>query len=207
MSLAARVFPPPCPAGRALRAAAAALKAEWTKFRTVAEPFWLLAGVVALTVAIGAVAGNGPIWFRCRAIVGLETTAAGIGNRYSVPSTTPIAAEELRTAAATPRLSKAMSVRYKTVPTAARRSVPVVRLGYPCAGVKPWPGRISHPASAAPATASAEATSTGAVTTAALANSHVSRRGIAVSDSLIIPVLYSLPTASTPTTAATAWAG
>ena len=118
-----------------------------------------------------------------------------------------MAAAELRTAAATPRLNRAMSVRYKTVPTAARRSVPVVRDGYPCAGVKPWPGRISRPASAAPATASAEAASTGAVTTVAFANSHVSRRGIAVSDSLIIPVLYSLPTASTPTTAATAWAG
>jgi ABC-2 type transport system permease protein len=58
VSLAARVFPPPYPAGRALRAAAAALKAEWTKFRTVAGPFWLLAGVVALTVAIGAAAGS-----------------------------------------------------------------------------------------------------------------------------------------------------
>jgi ABC-2 type transport system permease protein len=56
VSLAARVFPPPYPAGQALRAAAAALKAEWTKFRTVAGPFWLLAGVVALTVAVGAVA-------------------------------------------------------------------------------------------------------------------------------------------------------
>jgi ABC-2 type transport system permease protein len=41
-----------------LRAAAAALKAEWTKFRTVAGPFWLLAGVIALTVAIGAAAAS-----------------------------------------------------------------------------------------------------------------------------------------------------
>ena len=40
--------------------------------------------------------------------------------------------------------------------------------------------------------------STGAVSTAALAKNQVSRRGIAVSDSLIIPVLYSLPMASTP---------
>jgi ABC-2 type transport system permease protein len=56
MTLAARVFPPPHPLGQALRAAAAALRAEWTKFRTVAEPFWLLAGVVALTVAVGTVA-------------------------------------------------------------------------------------------------------------------------------------------------------
>jgi hypothetical protein len=100
-----------------------------------------------------------------------------------------------------------MSVRYKTAPTAARRSVAAVRDAYPCAGVKPWPGRISRPASAAPATASAEAVSTGAVSTVALAKNQVSRRGIAVSDSLIIPVLYSLPMASTPATAATAWAG
>ena len=56
MSLAARVDPARDPLGRAphaaaldataavLRAAASALKAEWTKFRTVAGPSWLLAG-------------------------------------------------------------------------------------------------------------------------------------------------------------------
>jgi len=33
-----------------------ALHAEWTKFRTVAGPAWLLAGVIALTVAAGAAA-------------------------------------------------------------------------------------------------------------------------------------------------------
>jgi ABC-2 type transport system permease protein len=38
--------------------ARAALHAEWTKFRTVAGPAWLLAGVVALTVAIGAAAAS-----------------------------------------------------------------------------------------------------------------------------------------------------
>src|ERR1700722_5048360 len=90
---------------------------------------------------------------------------------------------------------------------AYRRAVAEVRDAYPCAGVKPWPGRTSRPASAAPATASAEAVSTGAVSTVALANSQVSRRGIAASDSLIIPALYSLPMASTPATAATAWPG
>jgi len=37
-------------------AARAALHAEWTKLRTVAGPAWLLAGVVALTVAVGAAA-------------------------------------------------------------------------------------------------------------------------------------------------------
>ena len=68
MSRTARVAPPrylpgqaPPAAAAALRAAAsavyaaaAALRAEWTKFRTVAGPSWLLAGVVALTVAVGA---------------------------------------------------------------------------------------------------------------------------------------------------------
>jgi ABC-2 type transport system permease protein len=38
--------------------AAQALHAEWTKLRTVAGPAWLLAGVVALTVAVGAAAAS-----------------------------------------------------------------------------------------------------------------------------------------------------
>jgi len=72
VSATARVTPPRYPlgqaphaagaagraAGQALRAAAAALRAEWTKFRTVAGPSWLLAGVVALTVAVGAAAAR-----------------------------------------------------------------------------------------------------------------------------------------------------
>jgi ABC-2 type transport system permease protein len=46
-------------AAAALRAAApAALRAEWTKFRTVAGPSWLLAAVVALTVAVGMAAAS-----------------------------------------------------------------------------------------------------------------------------------------------------
>ena len=51
MSLAARLAPPGYLLGRALHA-------EWTKFRTVAGPSWLLAGVVAVTVAAGAAAAN-----------------------------------------------------------------------------------------------------------------------------------------------------
>jgi ABC-2 type transport system permease protein len=58
MSLAARVGSPRYPPGQAQRAAAAALRAEWTKFRTVAGPSWLLAGVVTVTVAIGVVAAS-----------------------------------------------------------------------------------------------------------------------------------------------------
>jgi len=49
MSLTAGVAPPRYLLGQALHA-------EWTKFRTVAGPSWLLAGAVALTVTIGAAA-------------------------------------------------------------------------------------------------------------------------------------------------------
>ena len=58
MTLAAQAAPRPHPLGQALHAAAAALRAEWTKFRTVAGPCWLLAGVIALTVTVGAVAAS-----------------------------------------------------------------------------------------------------------------------------------------------------
>jgi ABC-2 type transport system permease protein len=51
MTLTARVSLPPHPLVQALHA-------EWTKLRTVAGPAWLLAGVVALTVAVGAVAAG-----------------------------------------------------------------------------------------------------------------------------------------------------
>jgi ABC-2 type transport system permease protein len=51
MSTAARVAPARSQLGQALHA-------EWTKFRTVAGPAWLLAGVVALIVAIGAAAAS-----------------------------------------------------------------------------------------------------------------------------------------------------
>jgi ABC-2 type transport system permease protein len=51
MSLAARVASPPHPVVQALHA-------EWTKLRTVTGPAWLLAGIVALTVAVGAAADS-----------------------------------------------------------------------------------------------------------------------------------------------------
>jgi len=51
MSLAARVPPPRYLLGQALHA-------EWTKLRTVAGPAWLLAGVITLTVAVGAAAAS-----------------------------------------------------------------------------------------------------------------------------------------------------
>src|SRR5450755_3426010 len=58
MSLTARAAFPPHPVGQALHAAVQALRAEWTKFRTVAGPAWLLAGVVTLTVAVAAAAAS-----------------------------------------------------------------------------------------------------------------------------------------------------
>jgi ABC-2 type transport system permease protein len=58
MSLTARVAPPRYLTGQARHAAAAALRAEWTKFRTVAGPAWLLAGVVTVTVTVGVAAAS-----------------------------------------------------------------------------------------------------------------------------------------------------
>ena len=51
MSIAARVAPLRYLLGQALHA-------EWTKFRTVAGPSWLLAGVVTLTVVVAAAAAS-----------------------------------------------------------------------------------------------------------------------------------------------------
>ena len=58
MSSTAQAGPPRYPLGQALRAATAALQTEWTKLRTVAGPWWLLAGVVVLTVAVGVAAAS-----------------------------------------------------------------------------------------------------------------------------------------------------
>jgi ABC-2 type transport system permease protein len=51
MSVATRVPPPP-------RMMSHALHAEWTKLRTVAGPAWLLAGLAALTIVVGAAADS-----------------------------------------------------------------------------------------------------------------------------------------------------
>jgi ABC-2 type transport system permease protein len=51
MSLTAWIAPPRYLLGQALHA-------EWTKFRTVAGPSWLLAGVVTLTIAVGVAADS-----------------------------------------------------------------------------------------------------------------------------------------------------
>jgi ABC-2 type transport system permease protein len=80
MSLTARVAPPRYLRGQALPAAAAALKAEWTKFRTVAGPSWLLAGVVTLTVAVGVAAASAA---HCRsAACGIDPATVSFAGIY-----------------------------------------------------------------------------------------------------------------------------
>ena len=58
MSAAAATQPAPAMAAAAARGASLrhALRAEWTKLRTVSGPAWLLLGVVALTIAVAAAA-------------------------------------------------------------------------------------------------------------------------------------------------------
>jgi ABC-2 type transport system permease protein len=57
-----------------------ALHAEWTKFRTVAGPSWLLAGVVALTVAVGVAAASAA---RCQsAACGIDPATVSFAGIY-----------------------------------------------------------------------------------------------------------------------------
>src|SRR5712691_9863841 len=73
MSLTARVAPPRYLLGQALHA-------EWTKFRTVAGPSWLLAGVVAVTVAVGVAAASAA---RCRsATCGIDPATVSFTGTY-----------------------------------------------------------------------------------------------------------------------------
>jgi ABC-2 type transport system permease protein len=59
---------------------AQALWAEWTKLRTVAGPAWLLAGLVALTVAVGAAASGAA---RCQsATCGLDPAKVSLTGVY-----------------------------------------------------------------------------------------------------------------------------
>jgi len=73
----------------ALHAAVAALRAEWTKFRTVAGPWWLLAGVVALTVAVGAAAAGAA---RCQsAACGTDPAAVSFAGIYPAQAVMAVA--------------------------------------------------------------------------------------------------------------------
>jgi ABC-2 type transport system permease protein len=94
VSLAGRVAPPRHPPGQAQRAAARqatvqALNAEWTKLRTVAGPWWLLAGVVALTVAVGAAAASVT---RCQsAACGTDPAAVSFAGIYPAQAVAAVA--------------------------------------------------------------------------------------------------------------------
>ena len=73
MSLTARVAPPRYLPGQALHA-------EWTKFRTVAGSSWLLAGVVAVTIAVGVAAASAA---RCRsATCGIDPATVSFTGIY-----------------------------------------------------------------------------------------------------------------------------
>jgi ABC-2 type transport system permease protein len=66
-----------------------ALHAEWTKFRTVPGPAWLLAGVVALTVAIGAAAASAA---RCRsATCGIDPATVTFTGLYPAQAVVAVA--------------------------------------------------------------------------------------------------------------------
>ncbi len=76
------VAPPYYPLGHALRA-------EWTKFRTVAGPWWLLGGVVALTVAVGAPAASAA---RCpSATCGVDPATASFTGLYPAQAVAAVA--------------------------------------------------------------------------------------------------------------------
>ncbi len=71
--------------------------------------------------------------------------------------------------------------------------------------VKPWPGRMSRPASTQPSTATVPAASTAPLRITALAASMADRRGTAASVVRIMPLLYSPLMTSTARTATAAW--
>jgi ABC-2 type transport system permease protein len=82
MSLTARVASPRYPPGQALHA-------EWTKFRTVAGPAWLLAGVVALTVAVGVAAASAA---RCKsATCGIDPATVSFTGIYPAQAVAAVA--------------------------------------------------------------------------------------------------------------------
>ena len=82
MSLTARVAPPRYPLGQALHA-------EWTKFRTVAGPSWLLAGVVTLTVAVAVAAASAA---HCRsAPCGIDPATVSLTGIYPAQAAAAVA--------------------------------------------------------------------------------------------------------------------
>jgi len=82
VSLTAPAAFPPHPVGQALHA-------EWTKFRTVAGPSWLLAGIVTLTVAVGAVAASAA---HCQsATCGIDPATVSLSGIYPAQAVVAVA--------------------------------------------------------------------------------------------------------------------
>ncbi len=83
MSITTRVAPPRHPLlGQALHA-------EWTKFRTVAGPAWLLAGIVTLTVAVAVTAASAA---RCRsATCGIDPASVSFTGIYPAQAVVAVA--------------------------------------------------------------------------------------------------------------------
>jgi ABC-2 type transport system permease protein len=82
MSITARAAPP-------RHLLVQALHAEWTKFRTVAGPAWLLAGVVALTVAVAVAAASAA---QCQsATCGIDPAAVSFTGIYPAQAAVAVA--------------------------------------------------------------------------------------------------------------------
>jgi ABC-2 type transport system permease protein len=83
MSITARAAPP-------RHLLVQALHAEWTKFRTVAGPAWLLAGVVALTVTVAVAAASAA---QCQsATCGIDPAAVSFTGIYPAQAAVAVAA-------------------------------------------------------------------------------------------------------------------
>jgi ABC-2 type transport system permease protein len=83
MTITARVTPPRYPLlGQALHA-------EWTKFRTVAGPSWLLAGVITVTVAVAVAAASAA---HCKsAMCGLDPATVSFTGIYPAQAVAAVA--------------------------------------------------------------------------------------------------------------------
>ena len=86
---AGRAHEPHRPGRSAALSAGPGLDAEWTKFRTVAGPSWLLAGVFALTIAVGAAAAS---VVRCQsATCGIDPATVSLTGIYPAQAVAAVA--------------------------------------------------------------------------------------------------------------------
>ncbi len=156
-----------------------AVHAEWTKVRTVAGPGALLLAAAALTAAIGVIAAN----------------ATGCPGQACQVDPAKVSLTGIY-------LGQAVVAIIAVTAVCGEYSTGMIRLTL-AATPRRW-----QVLAAKAAVVGAATLATGAVavpTTAALAASTRHRRGVAVSVSRIIPVLYSPQTAVTAMIATTAW--